>query len=319
MKFIGFIFAICVSMLGQGTYAHADDYPSRYIRIIVGPGLDTPARLFGAKIASVLNTQVVVEQKPAAGGAIALQTVASAPPDGYTLLLATAAYTINTATGRFTLDLRKDFEPIGQVTDVKYVLAVHPSLPVKTVAELIDYAKAHPGKVNFGSVGIGTPPHLAAEMFKAQANINIVHVPYRDPGSAMTALLRGDVQMMFALAQTAEPQIKAGAIRGLAISSHTPSPFVPDLKPLNTLGMPDFDVLGWNGLVAPKGTPKEIIAKLNDAIEKGLKDPELREQTLKSGYEPTEINSPEQFGKFMAADTEKWIALSEKIGLRLAP
>ena len=317
MKAIGLCFVFCLALFTQ---AHAaDDFPNHYIRIIVGPGLDTPARLFGAKIASLLNTQVVVEQKPAAGGAIALQSVASAPPDGYTLLLATAAYTINTATGRFNLDLRKDFEPIGQVTDVKYVLAVHPSLPVKSVPELIAYAKAHPGKVNFGSVGIGTPPHLAGEMFKAQANIDIVHVPYREPGSAMTALLRGDVQMMFALAQTAEPQIQAGAIRGLAISSHAPSPFVPDLKPLNTLGMPDFEVLGWNGLVAPKGTPKAIITKLNDAIRKGLEDPELRAQTLKSGYEPTEINSPEQFGKFIAADTEKWIALSEKIGLRLAP
>ena len=146
------------------------------------------------------------------------------------ILLATAAYTINTATGRFTLDLRKDFEPVGRVTDVKYVLAVTPSLPVKSIPELIAYAKAHPGKVNFGSVGIGTPPHLAGEMFKAQAGINIVHAPYRDPGSAMTALLRGDVQMMFALAQTAEPQIKAGLIRGLAISSRDPSPFVPNFN-----------------------------------------------------------------------------------------
>jgi tripartite-type tricarboxylate transporter receptor subunit TctC len=247
-----------------------------------------------------------------------LQTVASAPPDGYTLLLATAAYTINTATGRFALDLRKDFEPIGQVTDVKYVLAVHPSLPVHTVEELIAYAKAHPGEINFGSLGIGTPPHLAGEMFKAQAGIQIVHVPYSEPGSAMTALLRGDVQMMFALAQTAEPQIKAGAIRGLAISSRSTSPFVPDLIPLYKLGLPDFDVLGWNGLVAPKGTPKPIIDKLNDAIRQGLEDPELREQILKSGYEPTSVNSPEAFGQFVTADTEKWVALSEKIGLHLA-
>jgi tripartite-type tricarboxylate transporter receptor subunit TctC len=317
MKGFGFCLAICLSFLGQVAHA-ADDYPSRYIKIIVGPGLDTPARLFGAKIASVLNTQVVVEQRPGAGGAVALQTVASAPPDGYTLLLATAAYTINTATGRFTLDLRKDFEPIGQVTDVKYVLAVHPSLPVHTVAELIAYAKAHPGEINFGSVGIGTPPHLAGEMFKAQAGIQIVHVPYSDPGSAMTALLRGDVQMMFALAQTAEPQIKAGAIRGLAISSRTTSPYVPELTSLYKLGLPDFDVLGWNGLVAPKGTPKAIIDKLNGAIRKGLEDPELREQTLRSGYEPTNVNSPEAFGQFMAADTEKWVALSEKIGLHLS-
>ncbi len=318
MRISGLCLAFCLSLLAQMAHG-AEEYPNRYIRIIVGPGLDTPARLFGAKIATLLNTQVVIEQKPAAGGAIALQAVAAAAPDGYTLLLATAAYTINTATGRFALDLRKDFEPIGQVTEVKYVLAVHPSLPVNSVAELIAYAKAHPGKVNFGSVGIGTPPHLAGEMFKAQAGIDIVHVPYREPGSAMTALLRNDVQMMFVLVQSAEPQIKAGAIRGLAISSRATSPFFPDLQPVYKLGLPQFDVLGWNGLVAPKGTPKAVIAKLNDAIRKGLEDSDLREQTLKSGYEPTAINSPEQFGKFMAADTEKWIALADKIGLRLAP
>lgn len=318
MKTFGLCLALCLSMLVQSAHG-ADDYPSRYIRIIVGPGLDTPARLYGDKIASLLKTQVVVERKPAAGGAVALQTVASAEPDGYTILLATAAYTINTATGRFTLDLRKDFEPVGRVTDVKYVLAVTPSLPVKSVPELIAYAKAHPGKVNFGSVGIGTPPHLAGEMFKAQAGINIVHVPYRDPGSAMTALLRGDVQMMFALAQTAEPQIKAGLIRGLAISSRDPSPFVPDLQPLYKFGLPDFNVVGWNGFVVPKGTSKAIIAKLNDAMCKGLEDPELRAETLKSGYEPTAVNSPGDFGKFIAADTEKWIALTNRIGLHLAP
>ena len=179
--------------------------------------------------------------------------------------------------------------------------------------------KAHPGEVDFGSVGIGTPPHLAAEMFKAQAGIDIVHVPHREPASAMTALLRGDVQMMFALAQTAEPQIKSGLIRGIAISSRGTSPFVPDLQPLSKLGLPDFDVVGWNGLVVPKGTPKAIVAKLNEAIRKGLEDPELRAQTLKSGYEPADVNSPEQFGKFIAADTEKWGALAGKIGLRLAP
>ena len=318
MRSLGLYLAFLFALFAQ-TASAADDYPNRYIRIIVGPGLDTPARLFGAKIASLLDTQVVIEQKPGAGGAIALQTVASAPPDGYTILLATAAYTINTATGRFTLDLRKDFEPIGQVTDVKYVLAVHPSLSVNTVAELIAYAKAHPGQVDFGSVGIGTPPHLAAEMFKAQAGIDIVHVPHREPASAMTALLRGDVQMMFALAQTAEPQIKSGLIRGIAISSRGTSPFVPDLQPLSKLGLPDFDVVGWNGLVVPKGTPKAIVAKLNEAIRKGLEDPELRAQTLKSGYEPADVNSPEQFGKFIAADTEKWGALAGKIGLRLAP
>jgi tripartite-type tricarboxylate transporter receptor subunit TctC len=310
---------ICGLWLASSLASMAADYPDRPIRIIVGPGLDTPARLFGAKIGELLHTTVVVEQKPGAGGAIALQFVASAPPDGYTLLLATAAYTINTAIGRFSLDLRKDFVPIGQVTEVKYVLAVTPSLPVHSVPELIAYAKEHPGRVNFGSVGIGTPPHLAAELFKSKTGINITHVPFREPASAMTGLIRGDVQMMFALAQTAEPQMKAGTIRGLALSSRTPSPFVPELKTIEQLGVHDFNVVGWNGLVAPKGTPAPIIKKLNDAIRTGLQDQALRAQVLKSGYEPTSVNSPEQFGAFIAADTEKWSTLAQKIGLHVSP
>jgi tripartite-type tricarboxylate transporter receptor subunit TctC len=234
-------------------------------------------------------------------------------------LLATAAYTINTATGRFKLDLRKDFVPVGQVTDVKYVLVVHPSIPVKTLAELIAYAKAHPGQLNYGSTGIGTPPHLAGEMLKYQAGIDIVHVPFRDPTSAITAMIAGNIQMMFALAATAQPQIKSGALTGIAISSRDPSPFVPGILPVDKLGLPNFDVLGWNGLVAPKGTPPEIVKKLNDAINQGLKDDKLRETTLKSGYEPTHPNTPAEFGKFIADDTQKWIDLSQKIGLHLNP
>ena len=313
----GLRLALCLLLLFvAGQAARADDYPSQYIHIIVGPGLDTPARLFGAKIAALLNTQVIIEQRPGAGGAIALQTVASARPDGYTLLLATGAYTINTATGRFKLDLRKDFEPIAHVTDVKYALVLHPSVPADTVQELIAYAKANPGKVNYGSTGIGTPPHLAGEMFKAQAGIDIVHVPFREPNTAMTSLIGGNVQMMFALAQTAEPQIRTGLLRGLAISSLATSPFIPALQPMAKLGLPQFDVLGWNGFVAPRGTPKSVIDTLSDAIRKGLEDQELREAILKAGYEPTNVNTPAEFARFIDVDTRKWIALAQSIGLQ---
>jgi tripartite-type tricarboxylate transporter receptor subunit TctC len=303
--------------MGWAGAGHASDYPNRYIRIIVGPGLDTPARIFGAKIASVLNTQVVIEAKPGAGGAIAMTSVASAPPDGYTMLLATAAYTINTATGRFKLDLRNDFAPIAHVTDVKYVLVVHPSVPANTVSELIAYAKANPGKINYGSTGIGTPPHLAGEMFKVQAGVDLVHVPFRDPGSAIAALIGGNVQMMFALAATAEPQIKSGLLKGLAVSSVEPSPFVPGIQPVSKLGLPNFDVLGWNGLVVPRGTPQEVIDKLSGAIRQGMEDPEVRAAILKSGYEPAGFNTPEEFGKFIDVDTKKWIDLVGKIGLQM--
>jgi tripartite-type tricarboxylate transporter receptor subunit TctC len=300
-----------------GASAHAQEFPSRYIKAIVGPGLDAPARIFGAKIADVLGQQVVIEPRPGAGGVIAAQAAAGAPPDGYTLLLATAAYTINTALGQSPLDLRRDFAPIALVTTVKYVLVLHPSVPATDLASLIAYMKTHPGTINYASPGIGTPPHLAGELFRSMTGVDIVHVPFRDANTAITAVVGGSVQMMFSLAATAQPQIAAGSLRGIAVTSTEPSPFVPGLKPLAELGLPGFDVLGWNGFVAPRGTPAPVIAKLNAAIGQGFDDEELRKRVLASGYEPYRRNTPEEFGKFIADDTAKWIDLVGKIKLKM--
>jgi len=294
----------------------AQDFPSRYIRVIVGPGLDAPARLFGAKMADVLGQQVVVEPRPGAGGAIAVQAAAGAAPDGYTLLLATAAYTINTALHQIQLDLRKDFEPVGLVTTVKYVLVLHPSVPAHDLAELIAYAKAHPGAINFASPGNGTPPHLAGELFKSMTGVDIVHVPFRDANSAINAVVGGSVQMMFSLAATAQPQIAAGTLRGIGVTSSEPSPFVPGLATLAQLGLTGFDILGWNGFVAPRGTPKPAIAKLSAALGEAFDDAELHKRVFASGYEPARRNTPEEFGKFIAADTAKWIELVAKINFK---
>jgi tripartite-type tricarboxylate transporter receptor subunit TctC len=153
-------------------------------------------------------------------------------------------------------------------------------------------------------------------MFKAQTGLDIVHVPFREPNTAINTLIGGGVQMMFALAQTAEPQIKAGLLKGIGISSQTSSPFVPDLKPLAQLGLPKFDVLGWNGFVAPRGTPDTVVARLNDLIRKGLQDQELRKAVFASGYEPTEPQSPQEFGRFIEEDTRKWIDLVQAIGMK---
>ena len=310
------VLAIAALAIGLGTHAQAEDFPTRYIKVIVGPGLDTPARVFGAKMADVLGQQVVIEQRPGAGGVIAIQAAAAAPPDGYTLLLATAAYTINTALGQSPLDLRRDFAPIGLVTTVKYVLVLHPSVPAHDLASLIAYMKAHPGAINYASPGIGTPPHLAGELFKAMTGVDIVHVPFRDANSAIAAVVGGSVQMMFSLAATAQPQIAAGSLRGIAVTSTDPSPFVPGIKPLAELGLPSFDVLGWNGFVAPRGTPGPVIAKLNAAMNEGFPIAALRQRVLASGYEPYRRNTPEEFGRFIAADTAKWIDVVEKIKLK---
>src|SRR5215467_547540 len=295
---------------------HAQEYPNRPIRVVVGPGPDIVARVFGVKMGEVLGQPIVVEPRPGAGGTIAAQTVVTSPPDGYTLLLASASYTINTALQSSPLDLGKDFAPVGLAATIPFVLVVHPSVPAKTLTELIAHAKASPGKLNYASSGIGTPPHLAGELFKAMAGVDFVHVPYREANSALNAVVGGTVQMMFSIASTAQSQIAAGTVRGIGVTSREPSPLVPGLPAIAQSGLADFEVIGWNGFVAPKDTPAAIIARLNAAIRAGLKDAALRAKLSNAGYEPAAPNGPNDFAKFIAADTDKWMHLAAGANLK---
>jgi tripartite-type tricarboxylate transporter receptor subunit TctC len=311
-----FAFALAALALCAAGRASAQDYPSRFIRVIVGPGPDITARLFGAKITEALGQQVVIEPRPGAGGTIAAQAVASAPPDGYTLLLASASYTINTALAQSSLDLGRDFAPIALLATVPFVLVVHPSLEAKNLAELVALAKARPGKLNYASSGIGTPPHLAGELFKSMAGIDVVHVPFREANSALNAVVSGAVEMMFSIASTAAAQIDGGKVRGIAVTSLIPSPLVPGLPAMAEAGLTGFSVIGWNGLVAPKGTPPAIVGKLNAAVQRGLDDGELRQRLAASGYEPAARNSPDDLARFIHADTAKWVALVEQTKMK---
>ena len=309
-----FTFALVALMVGVASRSHAQDYPSRFIRVIVGPGPDITARLFGTKITEALGQQVVIEPRPGAGGTIAAQAVAGAPPDGYTLLLASASYTINTAMGQSPLDLGRDFAPIVLLATV--VLVVHPSVEAKNLAELVTLAKARPGKLNYASSGIGTPPHLAGELFKSMAGIDVVHVPFREANSALNAVVSGAVEMMFSIASTAASQIDGAKVRGIAVTSMSASPLVPGLPAMAEAGLAGFSVLGWNGLVAPKGTPPAVIGKLNSAVQRGLDDGELRQRLVAAGYEPAARNSPDDFARFIHADTAKWVALVEQTKMK---
>ena len=253
IKAVGIVIAIFGVLSSWG--AKAQDYPSRLIKVVVGPGPDIVGRLFGAKITEVLRQQVVIEPRPGAGGTIAAQTVAAAAPDGYTLLLASASYTINSALGQSPLDLGRDFAAVGLVVTAPFVLVVHPSVPAKTLAELIAHAKANPGKLTYASSGIGTPPHLAGELFKSTAGLDILHVPYREANSALNAVVAGTADMMFSIASTAQSQIGGGTVRGVAVTSREPSPLVPGVPAIAQSGLPGFEVIGWNGFVAPRGTP----------------------------------------------------------------
>jgi len=298
-------------------FAATQDYPSRIIRVVVGPGPDLIARLFGPKITQALGQQVVIEPRPGAGGIIAAQTVATAPPDGYNLLLVTASYTINTALKTSPYDMRKDLAPVARASTSPFILVVHPSVPAKTLAELIALAKARPGALNYASSGIGTPPHLAGELFKAMAGVDIVHVPFREANSALNAVVSGAVPMMFSISSTTMPQVDAGTVRALGVTTRAPTPLVPGIPAIAQSGLPGFEVTGWNGFMAPLGTAGEIIGKLNAAIARALDDGELRRRLEAAGYEPAARNSPADFAAFIKADTERWIGVVETANIQV--
>ncbi|MCC6887977.1 MAG: tripartite tricarboxylate transporter substrate binding protein [Hyphomicrobiales bacterium] len=306
--------AVCAALALFST-ARANDFPNHFIRILVGPGPDIIARFFAPKITEEVRQDVVIEPRPGAGGIIAAQAVATAPPDGYLLLMATASYTIGTALKTMPHDLRTQYAPIGLAATAPFVLVVHPSVPARSVEELIALARKEPGKLNYSSSGIGTPPHLAGELFKSMAGLDIVHVPFREANSALSAVVSGSVQFMFAIASVAKAQVDAGTVRALGVSTLAPSNLVPGM-PLIAQVLPGYQVLGWNGFVAPAGTPADRIAKLSAGIRRGLDDEDLRKRLQAAGYDPAARNTPEQFADFIRADTQKWIDLVAKANIK---
>lgn len=307
------VLAACLAPFAA--FAQADDYPNRPIRIIAGPGPDIIARLFGPKFTEALGQPIVVEQKPGAGGVIATQAVVSSPPDGYMVLMPTASWPGGLALGTMPFDLRKDLAPVGLAATAPFVLVVHPSVKANNLRELIALVKANPGKLNYASSGQGTPPHLAGELFKSMAGLDIVHVPYREANSALQAVVSGSVQMMFSIASVAKAQVAGGKLRSIAVTTPKPTEVVPGTPTLNESGLPGYEVRAWNGFAVPRGTPPSIVKKLNDALVRGLDDKELRENLLKTGYDPAPKLSPEEFLAFIDADTKKWSDLVKKAGI----
>jgi tripartite-type tricarboxylate transporter receptor subunit TctC len=212
--------------------------------------------------------------------------------------------------------MRKDFAPVGRASTSPFILVLHPSVPAKTLPELIALAKSRPGQLNYASAGVGTPPHLAGELFKSMAGLDIVHVPFREANSALNAVVSGAVQMMFSISSTTQSQVDAGTVRGIAVTTREPTPLVPGLPSIARSGLPGFEVTGWNGFVAPLRTPAAIIASLNSAVQRGLDDADLRKRLEAAGYEPAPHNTPEDFAGFIKADTERWIGIVEKADIR---
>jgi len=296
-------------------------WPTKPIRMIVAvpPGgpADTLSRLITPKMSESVGQNVVIDNRPGANGNIAYETTARAVPDGYTIAAVAAGVAINPSLYRDAhFDPVKDFAPIMLGITVPNILVVHPSVPAATVKELVAVAKARGGKFAFASAGNGTSGHLALELFKLQSGADVVHVPYKGGGPALTEVIGGQVQALFSIALTAIPQVKAGRVRALAITSAQRSAVAPELPTVAESGYPGFEVIGWFGWLAPAQTSRDIVARLNREMVAVLKQPDLRERLVAQGSDPVG-NSPQQFGDFIRAERDKWAKVIKQAGIRI--
>ncbi len=311
MKLLTTLFALCALFAGASGPARAQPYPAKPIRIVVpypaGGGIDVLSRLIGARLAQRFNQSVVIENKPGAGTIVAAESVARATPDGHTLMVTTdATISINPHLyAKLPYDPVKDFAPITQLVFLNQLLVAHAALPVSNLKELIAYAKAQPGKLNYASYGIGSQPHLAMGIFKSQSGTDIVHVPYKGIPQAVPAAIAGEVQLTFSGAASTQAHIKAGRLKALAIGGAARLSLMPEVPTFAEQGFGDVPANAWFGLFAPAGTPREVIATLHTEVTRILKEPEfLQKEIAAKGYELV-ASTPEEFAVFLAADTRR--------------
>jgi tripartite-type tricarboxylate transporter receptor subunit TctC len=308
-----------VALPAVSRIACAQAYPTRPVRIIVGFAAggvtDLVARLIGQRLSDRLGQQFFVENRPGAGTNIATEAVANAPPDGYTFLLATSANAINaTLYEKLNFNFIHDIAPVASIVDAPLVMEVSLSFPAKTVPEFIAYAKANPGKINYASGGIGSPPHATAELFKMMAGVNMTHVPYRGSPPALTDMIGGQVQVMFDPTTSSLEYIKAGKVRALAVTTATRSEALPDLPTVGDF-LPGFEATALQGLCAPKNTPAAIIDKLNREVNAALADQKIKAQLEDLGLRVLS-GSPADYAKLVAEDTEKWAKVVKFAGIK---
>ena len=294
-------------------------WPEQQVRILVGFSAggttDVLARIIAKELSDSFGQTVMVDNKPGAGSNIATEQTARAKPDGYTLMMMAITTTINqTLYKNIRFDVEKDFVPVALVAKVPNILVANKNQPYNSVKELVDYAKANPEGVVYSSSGSGTSMHLSGELFKQQADVQMLHIPYKGSGPAMTGLLGGEVHVMFDNMPSSAPHIKAGNLKPLAVTTAERSPTFPDVPTLKESGYPDYSVTSWFGIVAPTGTPPEVVAKLHDEIEKILAKPEVIEQLDGLGAVSEKMTS-EQFGDFIKAETASWGAVINKGGI----
>lgn len=307
-------------LLVFSSLALAQGYPDRPIKIIhgfaPGGGADLLLRTILPALSENLGQQVVVEYRTGAGGNIAMETVAHAAPDGYTLLMGTPGLAINPSLYKdLPFDPAKDFAPISLIGTVQNVLIVNPDFPARYVAQLIALAKASPGKLNYSSSGTGTSLHLAGELFKASTGVNIVHIPYKGGAQAMTAVIAGEVQMMWNVLPSALPQIKAGKVRALAVTGRVRSGALPDVPTMQEAGVNGYTAITWNGILAPANTPETIVNRLHDAVVKALHSPGMKEKYAAIGQDLA-WDTPDEFSKFIADEAARWKNVIRTAGIK---
>ncbi len=297
-------------------------YPSKTVRILVGfaPGgsTDIVARLIAQEMTKNVGQQVVVDNRPGAGGNIAAELTSKAPPDGYTLFACTTGvFAIQPFLySKLPYDPEKGLTPVTQTGSLPYIIVVHPSLPVKNVRDFIAFAKARPGQINYASSGIGTASHLSAALFASAAGISMVHVPYKGTGNAMSDLLGGQVVLLFDQPVSSLPQVQAGKLRVLGISSGTRFSTLKDIPTIAEQGLPGFEAISWSGICAPGGTPKPIVDRIYSEVAKVLKVPEIRDRLLRDGIEPIG-STPEQYAEHIKKEAVKWGKVVKDSGARV--
>lgn len=298
--------------------AQAQNYPVRPVRVIVplaaGGGMDTVTRGLAQKLADTFGQSVVVDNRPGAGSLVGLEILAGSAPDGYTLMMISATTVVHPILYKSRFDIVRDFTPVTQVTAQGYVLVVHPSIPAKSVPELVQYVRANPGKLNYSSSGIGSPIHMSTELFQSATGTRMTHIPFKGMGAAYADLVGGRIQLSFATIISSIPHVKAGRLRALAVTPAKRAPALPDVPTLSEAGV-NVVVVNWYGLIAPRGTPKAVVARISAETEKAMQLPDVTKRLIAEGSEAA-TSSPEAFVAHIRAEHEQWSRVIKQAGIR---
>jgi tripartite-type tricarboxylate transporter receptor subunit TctC len=313
--------ACAVLAAAQALSATAQTWPDRPIKFVMsapaGSSIDVLGRTIAEKLKDRLGQPVVVENKPAAGGTVAVGETAKAPPDGYTMVLGfNGPLAITPLLRKVPYDIGRELAPVIITSSQPNVLAVNAALPIRNVQELVAYAKANPGKVNYASVGPGSSSHLNGELLKSMAGIDIVHVPFNGSPPAVLSTVQGETQLIFAVMQPLQAQIQAGKLRAIAVTSAKRFPLLPDLPTIAESGYPAFESLAWNGVMVPAGTPAPVIARLNAEMNAILKQPDVQQKMTAAGFDLIG-GMPQDFGTLIKAETEKWVPVIKAAGIKI--